>query len=126
MDISKLQQRIIDLEQQVKNLQESVGRWRRMAQGAPPRFVYVSERHERGHHYISVPVEPLPADTPLHEAQEFIRDNIIPKFYPYRYYNCYSSKRYGGWVVTLMKEDRIIDMEETTTIKTYEDDVFDV
>jgi hypothetical protein len=111
---NKLQQRIADLEQQVKNLQESVGRWKRLAQekGKGARFEYVQQRHERGNHYISVPVEGLPSDTPLHEAQEYIRAHVIPKFYPYRYYNCYSSKRYGGWVVTLVKEDRTVDMDE--------------
>lgn len=110
-DISK-QKRIADLEQQVKKLQESVGRWRRKAQAAEPRFEYVSERYERGHHYISIPVEGLPSDAPLHEAQEYIRFHILPKFYPYRYHNCYSSWRYGGWIVTMVQEDKTIDMEE--------------
>ncbi|SEB49554.1 hypothetical protein SAMN05443246_0684 [Paenibacillus sp. GP183] len=25
--------------------------------------------------------------------------------------NCYSSRRYGGWLVTMVKEDRTVDME---------------
>ena len=110
-DISKLLQRIAYIEQQNKTLQESVGRWRRKAEDKAPRFVYVSERHERGNHYISIPVEGLPSDTPLHEAQEHIRDHLLPKFYPYKYYNCYSSRRYSGWVVTLVREDRAVDMD---------------
>lgn len=108
----KLQKRVADLQQQVRNLQESVGRWRQKAEESPPRFEYVSERHERGHHFISVPVAGLPSDMPLHETQEYIRAYILPRFYPYRYYNCYSSKRYGGWVATLVKEDRTIEMDE--------------
>ncbi|OAS13238.1 hypothetical protein [Paenibacillus oryzisoli] len=112
-DTSKLQERIAYLEQQNRNLQESIGRWRRKAQGSATRFVYASERHERGNHYISVPIEGLPADTPLHEAQVFMRNNVLPRFYPYKYWNCYSSKRYGGWVVTLVKEDRTIDMDSS-------------
>jgi hypothetical protein len=110
-EIRKLNDRITQLEQQNRDLQERVGRWRRKAQGASARFEYVAERHERGHHYISIPVEGLPTDTPLHEAQEFIRGHVLPQFYPYRYWNCYSSKRYGGWVVTLVKVDQTIDME---------------
>ncbi|NHN33557.1 hypothetical protein [Paenibacillus agricola] len=106
-----LQERNSQLELQVRNLQESVGRWKREAQGKPPRFEYVQQRHERGQHYISVPVESLPSDTPLHEAQEYIRDHVLPKFYPYKYYNCYSSRRYSGWVVTMVREDRDVDMD---------------
>jgi hypothetical protein len=83
----------------------------REAEGKPPRFEYVQQRHERGHHYISVPVEGLPSDTPLHEAQEHIRARVLPKFHPYKYYNCYSSRRYSGWVVTLVREDRAVDMD---------------
>jgi hypothetical protein len=109
-DIQELQKRINDLEQQNKSLQESVGRWRRKAQEATPRFEYVSERHERGFHYISVPAEGLPSDEPLHEAQEYIRAHILPKFYPYQYHSCYTSRRFGGWVVTLCTQDTIIDM----------------
>jgi hypothetical protein len=111
-EIIKLQQRMAHQEQQIKNLQESVGRWKRKAQETAPRFEYVSERHERGHHFISIPVEGLPSDVPLHEAQEYIRAHVLPKFYPYKYHNCYSSRRYGGWVVTLIKEDRTIDMDQ--------------
>jgi hypothetical protein len=109
----KLQKRVSDLEQQVKNLQESVGRWKRLAQekGKEVRFEYVQLRNERDYHYISVPVEGLPSDTPLHEAQEYIRLQVLPKFYLYRYYNCYSSRHYGGWVVTMMQEVRTIDMK---------------
>lgn len=109
-DIRKLQERNADLEQQNKSLQESVGRWRRKAQDAAPRFVYVSERHERGQHFISVPVKGLPADVPLHDAQEYIRAHILPKFYPYLYHNIYTSQRHGGWVVTLRIDDNLIDM----------------
>lgn len=106
-----LQERNRQLELQVRNLQEGIGRWRRKAEDKSPRIVYVSERHERGHHYISIPVEGLPSDTPLHEAQEYIRDHVLPKFHPYKYYNCYSSRRYSGWVVTLVREDKSVDMD---------------
>lgn len=110
-----LQERNNQLELQVKNLQEAVGRWKREAQVREPRFEYVQQRHERGQHYISVPVEGLPSDTPLHEAQEHIRDHVLPKFYPYKYYNCYSSRRYGGWVVTMVREDKAVDMDAIPT-----------
>jgi hypothetical protein len=113
-EIRKLQERITHLDQQNKNLQESVGRWKRLAQekGNRLRFEYVQQRHERGQHFISIPVEGLPSDSPLHEAQDYIRIQVLPKFYPYRYYNCYSSRRYGGWVVTLAKEDKTVNMDE--------------
>jgi hypothetical protein len=111
LDPEFLQERNNQLELQVRSLQESIGRWRRKAEDKAPRFVYVSERHERGNHYISIPVEGLPSDTPLHEAQEHIRNHVLPKFYPYKYYNCYSSRRYSGWVVTLVREDRSVDMD---------------
>jgi hypothetical protein len=110
-DIEQLQHRIAELEGQVRHLQESVGKWRRKAQEAAPRFTYVSERHERGMHYISIPVADAPSDLTLHEIQQHVRDNLLPQYYPYRYYNVYTSKRHDGWVTTLVKEDNVIEME---------------
>lgn len=106
-----LKQRIHDLEQQVKGLQEAVGKWKRKAQGASRNFTYVSERHERGTHYIQVPVVGAPADLTLHEIQEYVRDNILPIFHSYKYFNVYTSKRLGGWITTLCKEDTTIQMK---------------
>lgn len=106
----QLKRRIEDLERQVKHLQESVGKWRRKAQGSAPRFEYVAERHERGMHFISVPVTGAPADMTLHEIQKYVRLHVLPKFYPYRYWNVYTSKRYGGWVTTLIVDDNVVDM----------------
>lgn len=111
-DLESQKRRIDDLECQVRHLQECVGKWRRKAQGAAARFEYVSERHERGMHFISIPVTDAPSDLTLHEIQEYLRDNVLPKYYPYRYYNVYTSKRFDGWVTTLVKEDDTIDMEQ--------------
>jgi len=108
--IDEARQRISDLEDQVKRLQESVGKWKRKAMGASRNFTYVSERHERGTHYISVPVSGAPADLTIHEIQEYVREYVLPEFYPYRYWNVYTSKRMGRWVTTLYKEDTTIDM----------------
>jgi hypothetical protein len=110
--MDKDKQRIAQLEDQVRRLQEGIGRWKRKANGVAPRFTYVSERHERGSHYISIPVEGLPGDAPLHEAQEYMRREVIPRFYPYKYSGCHTSKRYSGWVVTLVKSDNTVDMSD--------------
>jgi hypothetical protein len=39
---------------------QETSRRKKEAKGKPPRFEYVQQRHERGHHYISIPVEGLP------------------------------------------------------------------
>lgn len=109
-DVEMLQGRIRQLEQQVKRLQESVGTWKRKALGAIA-FNHVSERHEYGHHYIGVALPGLPADLDLHEVQLYVRDYVIPRCYPYKYHNLYSSKRFGGWVTTLVRPDKTIDMD---------------
>lgn len=110
--VTEQAKRIQTQEEHIQELQEAVGRWRRQAKRAKPHFQYVQQRHERGQHYISVPVEGLPADTSLHEAQEYIRDHVLPLYHPYQYYNCYSSKRYGGWVTTLTKKDDVVNMNK--------------
>jgi hypothetical protein len=111
-EVEKMLQRIAELESQVRGLQEAVGKWKRKAQGASRNFEYVAERHERGMHYISVPVTDAPSDLTLHEIQEHVRDHVLPKFYPYRYWNVYTSKRYGGWITTLVMNDDTVDMSE--------------
>lgn len=109
-EFESLKLRNKELENQVKHLQEAVGKWRRKALGAEARFKYVAERHEHGKHYISIPVTDAPSELTLHEIQMHVRDKILPQFFPYRYYNVYTSKRYNGWVTTLVKEDHTIDM----------------
>jgi hypothetical protein len=109
-ELEQLKKQIATMEKRIKSLQESVGRWRRKAQGAKGNFSFVSERHEHGKHYISISLPVVPADSTIHEVQKFIRHYIIPKYDPYRYWNVYSSKRLGGWVVTLWKEDHEVDM----------------
>jgi hypothetical protein len=101
--------RIKQLELQVKRLQEAVGAWKRKANGAIA-FEYVSQRHEKGRHFIGVALPGLPADLDHHEVQEYVRDIVIPRYYPYEYHNIYSSKRFGGWVATLVRPDDMIDM----------------
>ena len=91
MELESLRSEVELLKAEKRSLQEAVGRWKRKALGAKANFVYVAERHESGIHYISIPV-PLPADDPLHEVQKFVRSAVLPKYYPYRYHNVYSSK----------------------------------
>lgn len=109
-EIEKLQKQIQAMEKRIKFLQESVGRWKRKARGAKGNFIYVSERHEHGKHFISISVPDIPADSTIHEVQRIIRAYVLPKYYPYRYWSVYTSKKYGGWVVTLWKEDHTVDM----------------
>jgi hypothetical protein len=116
------------MEKRIKSLQESVGRWKRKARGAKGNFTYVSERHEHGKHFISISVPNVPADSTIHDVQRFIRDYVLPKYYPYRYWSVYTSKKFGGWVVTLWKEDHTVNMSYVRGLdplegeEAYEDD----
>ncbi|WJH36830.1 hypothetical protein N6H14_14685 [Paenibacillus sp. CC-CFT747] len=109
-ETEKLREQVSMLEQRIKALQESIGQWRRKAQGAKVNFSFVSERHENGRHFISISLPVIPADLTIHEVLRFIRQSVIPKYFPYRYGSVYTSKRFNGWVVTLWKEDRSVDM----------------
>jgi len=119
-DVHKLQKQIEMMEKRIKSLQESVGRWKRKARGAKGNFTYVSERHEHGRHFISVLVPNVPADSTIHEVQRFIRKYVLPKYYPYRYWSVYTSRKFGGWVVTLWKEDHTVDMSYVPGIDSLE------
>jgi hypothetical protein len=59
----------------------------------------------------------------------FIRDHVLPKYYTYRYWSVYTSKKFGGgWVVTLWKEDYTVNMNYVRGLdplegeEAYEDD----
>lgn len=109
MDCSK--DEIKRLEKHITKLQEAVGRWRRMAQGKAPQPNFLKERHDHDTHFIDIVISDIPEDTPLHEAQLHIRDNVIPYYQPYQYHACYRTKKYG-WVATLSKVDFEINMRE--------------
>lgn len=104
-----LEREIDRLKKHVRDLQESVGRWKRQAQEQAPRPEYLKERHDHNVHFVDVIISDIPADTPLHEAQRHMLATIIPVYYPYQYHACYRSKKYG-WVCTLSKYDADVDM----------------
>lgn len=97
------------LKAHIVELQEAVGRWRRMAQEKAPRPHYLKERHDHNIHFVDIIVSDIPPDTPLHDAQLHIKKTILPVYYPYAYHACYRSKKYG-WVATLTVPDYEVDM----------------
>lgn len=107
--MEELENEIARLQNHVRNLQHTVGRWKRMAQDKAPYPEYLKERHDHNVHFIDVVVSDIPADTPLHEAQRHMLATIIPGYHPYQYHACYRSKKYG-WVCTLSKYDVEVDM----------------
>ncbi|NRD77379.1 hypothetical protein HPT25_07685 [Bacillus sp. BRMEA1] len=109
MEKDQLEKENIQLKNHIRNLQEAIGRWKRMAQDKAPRHEYLRERHDHDFHFIDVIVSDIPEDTPLHEAQKHMLETIIPKYHPYIYHACYRSKKYG-WVCTLSKYDDEVDM----------------
>lgn len=109
MEKEGLEKEIIYLRNHVHELQEAIGRWRRMAQDKAPHPEYLKERHDHNVHFVDVIVSDIPADTPLHEAQRHMLATVIPEYYPYEYHACYRSKKYG-WVCTLTKYDDEVDM----------------
>lgn len=109
MDKEALELEMIRLQDHIKYLQETVGRWKRMAQDKAPHPAYLKERHDHDVHFIDVIVSDIPSDTPLHDAQRHMLATIIPVYYPYKYHACYRSRKYG-WVCTLSKYDDEVDM----------------
>lgn len=97
-----LEHEVDRLNQHVRELQETVGRWRRMVQGRAPQPEYLKERHDQGRHFIDIVVNDIPADFPLRQALRHIKNTILPAYYPYQYHAAYRSKKYG-WVATFLK-----------------------
>lgn len=96
------------LTEHVKELQEKIGRWKRLAKDKKQSPLFVRESHDQyGRHIIELNIRELPGDVPLNELLNHLKYEVLPKHYPYRYYSSYTSKKLNGWVVKLFKNHEV-------------------
>jgi len=97
-----MEAKIKELEAEIERLKERVGHWKRLAKEQAPRNEFLKEVHSDGWHYKHLVLSEWPADFPLNETLYYIRTEIIPKYEPYAYCQCYRTRRLG-WVAVLSK-----------------------
>ncbi|WP_017754979.1 hypothetical protein [Calidifontibacillus oryziterrae] len=119
------------LVEHVKELQETVGRWKRKANEQNPRPVFLRESHDQySNHIIELIIEDLPGDAPLGELLNHLKFKVLPDHFPYKYYSAYTSKKAKGWVVKLYKTHKVdmsylprIDMNNLEAAKQLRSDI---
>src|SRR5690625_5139401 len=73
------------LQQHVKELQESVGSWRRKAQEKDPLRECIREGYGNGKHYKVYAVTDIPGDLPIQEVLKEIKEHFLPSVDPYAF-----------------------------------------
>ncbi|WP_226530870.1 hypothetical protein [Metabacillus niabensis] len=101
-----MEDKIKELETEIERLKERVGHWKRLAKGQKPRNEWLKESHYEGNHYKHLVLTQWPDDFPLNETLYYIKTEIIPKYEPYVYDQCYRTNRLG-WVVVLVKHKQV-------------------
>lgn len=102
MEEKQKQKKELDFQHtHVKELQQSLGQWKRKAKGQSPQYEFIRESHDGANHYKEFALKDIPGDLSYREVLRHVKRHVLPYHYPSAYHGLYMSKRYGGWVVKL-------------------------
>ncbi len=108
-EVLALEKQVMELEKKLlgetKRLRETIGSWRRKAEGKGTKRECLREGYnaERATHY-KVYILDLPNDLAIIEILNIIKNEILPQFFPYSFRKIDFSKKYNGWLLEIEKE----------------------